>query len=114
MADYREISQQYAQGGIKSVILINAGAAVALLSQSAALAEGPLASALVCPMLLWAMGTALGASTWVLAFLSTRHVDRNEIATADKYMYWGLATIAASLLTFVLGCILLARALGQV
>lgn len=37
MADYREISQEYARGGIKAALFVNGGAAVALLSQVAEL-----------------------------------------------------------------------------
>lgn len=55
MADYREISQEYAQGAIKACILINAGAAAALLTQSAKFIEiknAALTSAITCSMLL--------------------------------------------------------------
>ena len=34
VADYREISQAYAQGAIKGVVLINGGAAIAILAQA--------------------------------------------------------------------------------
>jgi len=35
MADYREITQDYAKGAIKTVILINAGGIIATLNQFA-------------------------------------------------------------------------------
>jgi hypothetical protein len=46
VADYREISQEYAKQGINAAFLLNGGAAVALLSQTAALREQGLSGAI--------------------------------------------------------------------
>ena len=117
MADYREISQQYAQGGIKAVILLNGGAAIALLSQAAGLLSIGLIDEVILPMVLWATGTTLGGATWVLAFLSTRYVDKSEqerpavrahLQTSDRYMASALILIALSLASFAAGCFALA------
>jgi len=107
MADYREISQEYAQGGIKAALTINGGAAIALLTQAAALIEKGLASQIKWSLYCWAAGVAVSAVTWVLAFMSTRHVDRSEEQGADvsreirlsnTYMTLGLLSILMSVL----------------
>lgn len=117
MADYRDISQQYAQGAIKAVTLLNGGAAVALLSQVSSLLTTPLASAIRIPMTLWAFGTALGGAVWILGFLSTRHVDKSErelglegvnLTISNRHMYTGVLVLIASLACFLAGCIYLA------
>lgn len=119
MADYREISQEYARQGINAAFLLNGGAAVALLSQAAALRDQGLAGAISCGLLTWAAGTAIAALTWVLAFLSSRFVDKSEreteakerhIRTSDRYMTAGLVSVIASIALFAIGCIALARA----
>lgn len=123
MADYREISQQYAQGAIKACILINAGAAAALLTQSAKFIEmgkPAITVGVTCSMLLWALGAVAAIGTWVLAFLSTRYVDKSEretalearhLRTSDKYMIAGVVSVIGSLALFIAGCIVLAVSL---
>jgi hypothetical protein len=117
MADYREISQEYAQQGIRAAILINAGAAVALLSQAAELIKADMARQVATAMLCWAIGTLLAAVTWLLAFLSTRYVDKSErepdchrrhLRTSDRLMFAGLCAICLALIAFVGGCVSLA------
>lgn len=117
MADYREISQHYAEGAIKAVILLNGGAAVALLSQIGSLVATPLAGAIRLPMALWAIGTAIGGAVWILGFLSARHVDKSEkepgrkaanLAISNGYMYVGIAGLIVALGCFLAGCIYLA------
>lgn len=78
MADYREISQQYAQGAIQAGIILNGGAAIAVLSQATRLISVGLAGPLRFAMLCWILGTFFAAVTWVLAFSSTRLVDKSE------------------------------------
>jgi hypothetical protein len=122
MADYREISQEYARGAINATILVNGGAAVALLSQAAELVKQGLAGNIKCAMVSWALGVFVGAATWIPAFLSTRFVDRseraasekarrNELNTSDRWLYVGTATVAGSLILFMIGCISLAYGL---
>ena len=68
MADYRQISQDYAQGGIKAAILINGAAAIAVLSQLGKLANQGLGMEVVIALVLWGIGVSCGAATWVLCF----------------------------------------------
>ena len=123
MADYREISQEYAQGAIKACILINAGAAAALLTQSAKFIEmnkPGLTAGLTCSMLLWAVGTVTAISVWMLAFFSTRYVDKSErenalssrhLRTSNSFMYAAFVAIVASIVLFLIGCFTLALSL---
>jgi hypothetical protein len=123
MADYREIPQEYAQGAIKACILINAGAAAALLTQSAKFIEmnkPAITAGITCTMLLWAVGTVAAVSTWILAFFSTRYVDKSEretaatarhLRTSDLYMLAASVAVVASLVLFLAGCARLALSL---
>jgi energy-converting hydrogenase Eha subunit H len=120
VADYREISQEYAKQGINAAFLLNGGAAVALLSQTAALREQGLSGAISTGMLIWAAGTVVAAVTWVLAFLSTRYVDKSErepmhtqshLQRSDAFMAAGLIAVLASIVLFSVGCWVLAKSL---
>lgn len=111
MADYREISQQYAQGGIKACILLNAGAAVAVLSQALDLIQNGLASEVRLAMVLWVSGIVAAALVWVAGFLSVRLVDKSEdekrpdfLRTSNLFMGIGLVLILLSLVLFAVGC----------
>ncbi|WP_299085796.1 hypothetical protein [uncultured Ruegeria sp.] len=114
MADYREISQEYAQGSIKAAILINGGASVAVLSQLSGLREFMDHGAISCGLLAFAAGVVLGAVTWLLAFSSTRFVDqkdRGQISSyfkADVAMYLAILSVLSSLACFSYGCWVLA------
>jgi hypothetical protein len=122
-ADYREISQEYAQGGIKAALLINGGAAVALLSQAAELAHAGIADSATSAMIVWAFGVFAAAGAWLVAFMSTRYVDKSEreenkteahLKTADIFMNVGLGLIAASLICFLVGSISIAYGFGKI
>lgn len=112
--DYRTISQQYAQGGINAVILVNGGAAVAVLSQLANLKGLVEPAAIGWTLICFVCGVFFGLVSWVLAFISTRYVDRRlrdqeaTYAMADRYMYCGLLTVACSSGGFLAGCLILA------
>ena len=117
MADYRQISQDYAQGGIKAAILINGAAAIAVLSQLGKLANQGLGMEVVIALVLWGIGVSCGAATWGLAFLSTRFVDKSEreqanslsfIRVSDRYLRSGLIALIAALVAFLSGCIAIA------
>lgn len=121
MADYREISQEYARGGIKAALLINAGAAVALLSQIADLAIVATGEYIRHAMLVWAFGVFAASTAWLCAFFSTRYVDKSEreasqsdmhISKSNTWMNAGLVLVGISLLCFLAGSIVLACALG--
>jgi hypothetical protein len=116
MADYREISQEYARGGIKAVILLNGGAAVAVLSQIGGLPPH-IATSAANSMMLWAIGTALGAIGWIMAFYSTRYVDKwqdeqddRHRKTSNLFQVLGLICVGASVALFLIGSICLAAA----
>lgn len=112
--DYRAISQQYAQGGINAVILVNGGAAVAVLSQLGGLKGLADPAAIGWTLICFVIGVFFGLISWVLAFMSTRYVDRflrgqeASYVRADRYMYAGLLTIACSSGGFLVGCLILA------
>lgn len=115
MADYREISQEYAKEAIKAAMLINGGAAVALLTQATALLDKRLADEAAGAMIWWALGLGLATLTWVLAFGSTRYVDKYEdeehaphLETSNRLMFSGLVAILVSLACFGIGCVVLA------
>jgi hypothetical protein len=119
MADYREISQDYAQGAIKATFTLNGGASIAILSQVSKL-TGSISSVLLgVVLLLWCFGVALSATTWGLGFYSTRYVDKSEresnvadnLDISNKYMAWSLRCIFASITVFLIGAIILAFAL---
>lgn len=113
MTDYREISQAYAKGAITAALAINGGAAVAVLSQFSALAGLLEARVVAVTLLIYSCGVLFAASTWILAFLSTRYVDRvqqgqdADYKTADSFMYGGLIAILLSLTAFLLGAFVL-------
>lgn len=112
MADYREISQVYAQGGIKAIVLLNGGASVAVLSQISKLPA--MAASIAWAMAFWDLGLVAGALTWIFGFMSARYVDKHEREDVDqhldisnKLMTAGLLAIIISLLLFVVGSIVL-------
>ena len=117
MADYREISQEYAKEGIKAALLINGGAAIALLSQAAELVKAGLTDEVTSAMISWTLGTCIAASTWILSFLSTRFVDKSDreaerrtrhLKSSDRFMIAGIFAVIVSLLCFLVGSALLA------
>lgn len=113
MADFREISQEYALGAIKAAILVNGGAAVAVLSQLSALSSLASLKATTMSMLVFVFGVLFATSTWGFGFLSTRHVDRaqrgedRDYSVANIYMTIGLLMFFASLLCFLIGALIL-------
>lgn len=116
MADYREISQEYAQGGIKAVALLNGGAAVAILTQLKDLSA--LAQPVLVSSIFWAIGLTACSLAWMAAFISARHVDNSErssggtsdahITTSNNWMYAGLFLVIFSLAMFLAGALYLA------
>ena len=111
MKSYREISQEYAQGGIKALLTLNGGAAVALLTQLKDLSS--FGSTVTYALSFWALGTVLSAMTWMLAFSATRHFDEWEKSewrcskhkdTGNRYQCAGLTVWIAAVIVFGLGC----------
>lgn len=121
MADSREIAHEYAKGGIRGIALINGGAAVAVLSQLNPLFGLGVGTEATVAILLWAVGVATAAATWLVAFLSTRYVDRAdrsetetarqaEIRNSNRYMRAGLTLMAFGIALFVIGAIIIVSA----
>lgn len=117
MADYREISQEYAKGAINAAILINAGAAVALLTQLSALQGTPLFGIVFYSVIWWTFGVALASFSWLAAFTSTRYVDKSaretgsrarHLRTSNIAMQIGLALIFGSIVCFCCGAAIMA------
>jgi len=120
MADYRDISQEYAQDAIKAAFTLNGGASIAILSQISNLKGNITDLVLGLVLLFWCFGVTLSTITWGLGFYLTRYVDKSErendisgdlINTANDYMAWGFGCIFASIAAFFLGAVLLALAL---
>ena len=88
MADYREISQTYARGGINAMFTLNGGAAIALLTQVGELMKQGLADEVGDAMFYWACGAAIAAFTWMLAFISTRYVDKDLEEPGKDHIFW--------------------------
>ena len=107
MADYREISQSYAQGAIKIVIILNSGAVLACLTQIEFLVELQGSKALGIAFLIWLFGIGLGGLSWVFGFYSTRYVDiaeranRTQYKTANFFMHLASGAVLLSLLSFL-------------
>lgn len=114
MADYRELSQEYAHGGIKAIIVVNGGAAAALLTQLSDL--GALAGAVLWAMIFWAVGVTLGTLCWFVGFLSNRYVDKHErnepggdhLRTSNVLMQAGMTMGLIAIALFLVGSIILA------
>jgi hypothetical protein len=120
VADYREISQSYAQGAIKAAILLNSGAAVAVLSQASELKGQGLISAVQSPMVFWMCGTAAAALAWVIAFYSTRYVDKwleeardGHRRTSNILMNVGAIFVVISIGLFLWGGVKMASTFGS-
>lgn len=119
MANYREISQEYAKQGINAAFLLNGSAAFAVMTQFMNI-KHELASAVAWGLLVWAGGTAVAALTWLVAFTSTRFVDKSEreedpkhLRSSDRFMVVGMVFFAISIFCFALGCIMMALALRK-
>lgn len=114
MADYREISQQYAQGAIRAVILVNSGAAVAVLSQMSSLLALLSAASLGWALIAYIIGVVCGVLAWVSGFYNARYVDIAErsglmdYSTANRWQLAGAILLLTGLVFFLAGCLALA------
>ena len=113
-ADYREISQQYAQGAIKAIIFINSGATVAVLSQMQNISALIPLWSIGTSLILFVFGVAVGSLCWLAAFFSTRYVDRalrgedQDYSRANRWMYVGISFVVIGILLFLFGSLILA------
>lgn len=112
--DYREISQHYAQGAIKAIILVNGGAAVAVLSQMKDLSTLLPLWSIGLSLILFVLGVAVGSGCWIVGFAATRYADRAvlgqdpDYSIANKWMHFGEALTVIGVLFFASGALLLA------
>ena len=116
MADYREISQHYAQGAIKAIILVNGGSAIAVISQLKELSNLLSRCAIGLSLILFVAGVAVGVVCWIVAFISTRYVDRAvrgedpDYSIANQWMFCGQVLAVLGVVFFLSGTLLLAFA----
>ena len=87
------------------------------------MAHAGIADSATSAMIVWAFGVFAAAGAWLVAFMSTRYVDKSEreenkteahLKTADIFMYVGLGLIAVSLICFLVGSISLAFGFGKI
>jgi len=114
LVDYRQESIENARGAIKAAMLLNGGAAVALLSQISTLPH-EIAGAVLYSMGWWSGGLSLASLAWVAAFISTRYVDKwldekddAHRVTSNNAQQTGILLIVGAILCFATGCCLLA------
>ncbi len=122
MADYREITQEYAKGAIKTVILINAGSIVAILNQLPEISKLTSLWSLKLAMSAWIFGILFGVLSWILAFKSTiefgnfyesnQSPKQNDQAnifhdTGNQFTAYAVNSIFLSLFVFVVGCLVI-------
>lgn len=122
MADYREITQDYAKGAIKTVILVNAGGIIATLNQLEEITKFASTNSLKWAMAIWVFGIVFGVAAWACGYVSTVNYGNfdefknssENVNEANGYHNSGgsfarytAITIFLSLLSFVLGCLLI-------
>ena len=120
MADYRELSQVYANEAIKAVSVLNGGAALALLTQTSDLVEAKLGDIYFSPMCWWTAGLVIATLLWTFAFASTRYVDKGErendaahISKSNLWMYAALFGFFISVVCFAVGAVTLALGVAK-
>jgi uncharacterized membrane protein len=112
--DYREISQQYAQGAIKAIILVNGGSAVAVLSQMKDLSTLLPLWSIGLSLILFVLGVAVGSGCWIVGFIAARYVDLANLGQvpdytiSNRWMHFGEALTVLGVLLFASGALLLA------
>jgi membrane protein implicated in regulation of membrane protease activity len=109
--DYRQASIDNAQGAIKAAMLLNGGAAVALLTQIGTLPAG-LKGAVLWSMTFWAVGVSSAAIAWLFAFAATRYVDKWQTesndahrVTSNSFQLAGVLAVLFSIAMFLAGCL---------
>ncbi len=114
MADYREITQEYAKGAMKTVVLINAGGIIATLNQFAEITKFASTGSLKCAMTMWVFGIVFGVFSWVAGYASTVGFGNYQETNQNSYHDHGnlYAKIAAimiglSLSAFIAGCMVI-------
>lgn len=110
MTAYKNISQDYAKTGIKSVALLNGGAVVALITQLSALSS--IAGPVLLAGVLWILGVSLAAAAWFAGHLAAQCVlvfERDDAdAMLDRSYWWmhvSIATVLGGLICFMTGAL---------
>ena len=123
MTHVPDISQEYAQGAIKTAVLLNSGAIIAALSQLGELSRIAEGAALAWPFSFWILGALLGAGCWWPAFASARNLVLSQggrlsaeeraghIRRANALLGLGTTVFVLSLACFGLGAFSIVRAL---
>lgn len=123
MAEERTMAHEYGKEAIKALILVNGGAAVALLSQAAKLIEMKLGDDVAYALGVWAFGLIVAVLCWLAGFLSLRFADRAkdytaeaekfaaEITVSNRFLYTGQFLFLVSLVAFGVGCAVLANSI---
>lgn len=123
MTKERTMAQEYGREGIRALMLVNGGAAVALLSQAAKLIELRLGDDVARALLIWTVGLMLAVLCWFVGFLSLRFADRaqdfagdqkksiRETAISNVFLVLGEALFLLSLIAFGAGCMRLAQSI---
>ena len=126
MADYRDITQEYAKGAIKTVILISAGSIIAILNQLPEISKLASLWSLKLAMTAWVFGIVFGVLSWILAFKSTIELGNhdewkqspanNEKSeafrnTGNQFSNYAAFSTSLSLIFFFTGCLVIIFAL---
>ncbi|KAB7615788.1 hypothetical protein F9L33_03225 [Amylibacter sp. SFDW26] len=105
MVDYREISQDYAQGAIKAAFALNGTSCIAIVSQLSDIRDSLFSSYVGLSLKLWCIGLSLSALTWIIGFASARYVDKSynesgewQLKRANELMIGGYVIIITSIL----------------
>lgn len=110
--NYRDLMQQYAQGGIRSTLLVNGAAAIVVLSQLSSLPQAIPLKIAGMSVLLFALNIGLGLILWIIAFESTRrkalaHRNLEALTKARNYRRAGAGLILIITAIFLIACALL-------
>lgn len=123
MRSARAMAQEYAKSGFASLLALNGGAAVTMLTQATDLIDMGLADEVAWALVAWALGAALVPLGWLFGFISLRFLDRSEdvgaspareIGISNRYLFAGEIAFLLSLILFVTGCTFFAIELGSI
>ncbi len=110
--NHRDLMQQYAQGSIRSTLVVNGAAAIVVLSQLSSLPQAIPLNLAGLSVLLFALNIGLGLTLWIIAFEATRrkalaHRNVAALAKARAYHRAGAGLILVIIAIFLTACALL-------
>jgi hypothetical protein len=94
---------KYALEGIKTLVLLNGGAAVALLTFLGNKGIGQSVPSLAWTLVSFGLGTMLGASTFVCAYLAQLQYGARRHESASFWHHMGYVAVGVSMLSFLVG-----------